>query len=126
MQPNENSKQLHLSKIEKGMDVYDHEDNKIGTVKSMRMGDENPDTPEVEVSHPNRLSSNKLDNLIADIFTASKEELDPELQKRLLRYGYVRIDSLLDEPRFVMAEQIQAVSDDRVVLNVSEDVLIQQ
>jgi hypothetical protein len=126
MQPNENPTQLHLSRVEEGMPVYDHEDNKIGTVKSIRMGDENPETPEVETNQPNRMPFNGLDALIVDIFTASKEDLDPELQTRLLRHGYIRIDSFLNAPRFVMAEQIQIVSDDRVVLNVSEDDLIQQ
>ncbi len=65
-----------------------------------------------------------VDNL-AEAF-AGDEELPEAVRGRLLRHGYIRIDTsgLFASNRFAMPDQIESVSDDCVRLRVAKDELI--
>jgi hypothetical protein len=118
-----------LMKIRDGMKVIDSTGEEIGTVEWVHLSDEDPDTPQAETvtgdltDDRNRQS---FVHLIADAF--STDNLPEELRERLMRNGFIRIDAtgLFAADRYVLPEQIQAVSGDRVTLNVPRDDLIKR
>lgn len=118
-----------LAQITEGMKVYDRLNNEIGTVERVQMSDDNPATVQVEATEPaplNERDDSFLDNL-AEVF-APDDELPEELRERLLQEGFIRIDSagLFAADRYVMGDQITSVADNKVMLKVSKDELIER
>ena len=115
-----------LTRIHKGMTVYDLRGDAIGTVESVFLGEVSDDAIEqggnAAVSPDIDLSGNDslVDN-IADVF--APDDLPRELAERLLNSGYVRLDTngLLSPDRYIMPEQISSVTGDSVRLRVSVD-----
>ncbi len=117
-----------LRSVEQGMKVFDRERHEIGRVDYVQFGDDDLDTPEVEAEGISDLRE-RDDSLITDIAKAfTTDELPEELQQRLLHQGFVRLDAdgLLAADRYITPEQIDTVSGDGLVLNVSRDDLITQ
>lgn len=115
--------------IEEGMKVFDRERHEIGKVEYVQFGDDDPETPEVEAAAPNTLDNGDR-TLVDDIalaFTAS-DELPDELRQRLLQQGFVRIDAngIFAADRYVTPGQIDSVSGDGLMLNVTKDELIKK
>lgn len=117
-----------LSRISEGMRVYDRLHHEIGKVEYVKMSDDDPSTPEVEASEPERRPQRDslIDN-IAEVF-APADQIPDELRDRLLQQGFIRIDSagLFSADRYVMPDQIMSVSGDAVTLNVSKDELVKR
>jgi hypothetical protein len=115
-----------LTPIHEGMGVFDANGDRIGTVKFVRFGDENANQPGTEVvtAAPENGQRDSLIENIAEAVVMTHDE-NPEIEARLLRSGYIRIDrGLLRGDRFAGADDIAAVIDDRVVLKLTEDQLL--
>ncbi|MDB5542432.1 MAG: hypothetical protein JWQ89_4159 [Devosia sp.] len=115
-----------LRSVEEGMKVFDRNHHHIGKVEFVQFGDDDPDTPEVEASAPSNLGD-RTHSLVDDIAEAFQpDDLPQELRERLLQQGFVRIDAdgLFAADRYVTPEQIDAVTGDGLVLNVTKDELI--
>jgi len=111
--------------VEKGMRVFDRERHEIGKVEWVQFGDDDPETPEVEASGPSaRRDDDTLIDVVARAFT--DDNVPDEVRDRLVQQGFVRIDAdgLFQADRYVMPEQIDSVSGDGLMLNVTRDELI--
>jgi hypothetical protein len=113
--------------VEEGMKVFDRERHEIGKVEYVQFGDDDPSTPEVEAAAPNTLDTGRdtlLDN-IADAFSPG-DDIPEEIREKLLQQGFVRIDAngIFAADRYVTPEQIDSVSGDGLMLNVSKDELV--
>ena len=118
-----------LRYIEEGMKVFDRERHEIGKVEYVQFGDDDPETPEVEAAAPNTLDDRNR-TLVDDIalaFTAS-DDLPEEIRQRLLEQGFVRIDAngIFAADRYVTPEQIDSVTGEGLMLNVTKDELIKK
>lgn len=111
--------------VEQGMRVFDREHHEIGKVEWVQFGDDDPETLEVEASGPRRgRDDDTLFDVIAKAFT--DDNVPAELRDRLVHQGFVRIDAdgLFQADRYVMPEQIDSISGDALMLNVTKDELI--
>jgi hypothetical protein len=115
-----------MAAIKEDMDVYDIEDNKIGTVEAIHFGDEDLAQAGAETASAKRPTDEQND--LAEAFRevlSSTNALPEEIRERLIRFGFVKVDAgLLRSDRLVLADQIAAVTDDRVRLKVGADDLI--
>jgi hypothetical protein len=120
-----------LTQIYEGMTVYDRAGNKIGTVEHVYLRGVNEEAdkrgggPET-VPSPGRGESSLIEDFAQAIFPS--DQLPETLRQRLLRHGFIRIDStgLFAADRYVMPDQIADVSDDRVTLRGTRDELIKR
>lgn len=115
--------------VEEGMKVFDRDRHEIGKVEYVRFGDDDPDTPEVEAATPNTLYTRQR-TLVDDIAAAfgADDDLPEAIRQRLLQQGFVRIDAngLFAADRYIMPDQIDSVSGDGLLLNVSKDELVKK
>jgi hypothetical protein len=119
----------NLREIREGMKVFDRANHQIGTVDRVKIGDDDPSTPEPEAMDVNPMDRERRDTLmdnIADAFRA--DELPEEVREKLLLQGFVRIDAdgLFAADRYVTPEQIGSVTEDGVMLKVSKDELLRR
>jgi hypothetical protein len=120
-----------LTQIYEGMTVYDRTGDKIGTVEHVYLGavseeaDKSGGGPET-ASSPGRSESSLIGDFAKAIFPT--DQVPELLRQRLLRHGFIRIDStgLFAADRYVMPDQIADVSEDRVTLRVTRDELIKR
>lgn len=116
-----------LRDVEQGMRVFDRERHEIGKVEWVQFGDDSPETPEVEANGP---ADQRDDDTLLDVIARSfrTDDLPEEVRARLLHQGFVRIDAdgLFAADRYVMPEQIDSVSGDRLMLNVTRDELMKR
>lgn len=116
-----------LRDVEQGMRVFDRERHEIGKVEWVQFGDDSPETPEVEANGP---ADQRDDDTLLDVIARSfrTDDLPEEVRARLLHQGFVRIDAdgLFAADRYVMPEQINSVSGDRLMLNVTRDELMKR
>ena len=124
-----------LAQVREGMDVYDRDNQKIGTVKSvnMRGGIDPADVSRqradagVQPGDSTDTAPGTLVDTIAEAVgtTDSLGSLPDELRLKLERDGYIEIDSagFFAADRFATPSQVAEVAGDRVHLNVSKDEL---
>lgn len=116
--------------IEEGMDVYAAGGHKIGTVDDVFFGEvaddaidhggEAADSPAIDLSGDDTVMEN-----LTDVFGG--DDLPRELAERLLNSGYLHVDGgLLGPDYFAMPDQVEAVTEEGVQLNVAEDGLIKR
>lgn len=117
-----------FSQIHEGMSVYDLNEDKIGTVSYIQMTDENPNQPGPETATPSEMREPGEGSLVREVAEAFvDDELPEEVQRKLLREGYLRVDiGILRADRFVTPDQISHVSDENVYLSVMSDDLIRR
>lgn len=119
-----------LSQVREGMRVCDHTSNEIGTVRRVFLGavseKENergggPAAPSVS-----ELRGETLIDYIAEIF--ADEPLPDVLRERLLREGFIHIDTSgwFASDRLALPDHIESVSDDCVRLRMTKDELIER
>jgi hypothetical protein len=119
-----------FSQIREGMQVYDRDGKEIGKVADIRFGEgseadlqqglgpasaELPDTGRRETF---------LGDLARGVAGTPEDAAETEhIRARMLRSGYIRIDTkgLFSSDRFALSEQIDSVEDDRVRLKVHYD-----
>jgi hypothetical protein len=120
-----------LAKISEGMTVYDRTGNNIGTVEYVYLGavseeaDKRGEGP-ATTSAPRRAGSSLIDDFAKAIIPS--DQVSEALRERLLRHGFIRIDSagLFAADRYVLPGQIVSVSGNRINLAVTHDELILQ
>lgn len=115
-----------LTRIREGMTVRDLHGDEIGTVKFVQFSDEDPYQPGPEtVSAPAPEHRNSFMEDLADVF-AGERDLPEELRKRLMRHGYIRINTgLLSADRIAIMDQVIGVTDEEVHLTADSDELVQ-
>lgn len=120
-----------LNQVHEGMRVCDSSGDEIGEVRQVFLGavsDEMNDRGRgpATASTPAMRDESLIDNL-ADAFTAD-DPLPEAVRGRLMRHGFIRIDTsgLFASDRFAMPDQIESVSDDCVRLRVTKDELIER
>lgn len=116
--------------IREGMDVYDSTGARIGKVEDFMASDEDPATPApevVDVGDADRVPQGDLAHILARAF-APDDALPREVQEKLLREGFVRIDAagLFAADRYITPDQIASASEDRLTLTVPRDALIKR
>lgn len=109
-----------IADVEVGMRVVDSEDEQVGTVAALKLGD--PEAVTAEGQRPPRGFAEH----VVDTFTGSEPDVPTQLAERLLRTGYIKIDvkGLFATDLYADAEQIRHVDPDGVRLNVPRDRLI--
>jgi hypothetical protein len=106
----------YLIDIHPGMEVYDLEDNKIGTVKYVKF-------PEGYVIDVDSLGDDTLRHVVVAL--NSSPHIPVETRECLLQDGFVRLDTgLFRADRYIAPEQIRDVSGERVWLRVTRDELL--
>ena len=104
-----------ISLVEEGMDVYDVNGDKVGTVDSFQYGTEG-----VTETVPEDNTDDSIMEAVAEVF--SPGELPEEVRERLLQHGYIRIDKgLLQGFGYVLNNDIRNVGNDGVHLKVDDD-----
>ena len=120
-----------LSKIRRGMPVYDQSQKQIGVVDYVQYGDEDPLKPRKRVSHEYGtengewiMESEAGDEL--DVF--APDDIPDLVRERLLLYGFVRLDApgLQNVERYIFPNQIHSVEGSQVTLKLSKEELIQR
>ena len=115
-----------LNQIREGMDVYDIDRNRIGSVDAVFFGAAGDE--EVAEGTAPATAPPPRDAADGGILEPFAEALDPrdevpeEVAERLRYHGYIRIDrGWFGADRYVMPEQIESVSDEGVFLGVHKD-----
>lgn len=105
-----------------GMRVVDSADSEVGTVEYVKMGD-----PEAVTVEGQEYPARTLADEIAEAVVGPEPDLPPSIAARLLRLGFVKVRGRgLDRDRYVSADQIADVTDDRVLLKVTRDTLARE
>lgn len=105
------------TEVKIGMDVYDRDDNLIGTVEDLRFAD--PAAAE-GTSPTDARQASLIDNLADALWPQDM----PEAQRsRLLQEGYILLDAkgILHSDRYIVPEQIASVSGDKITLKGHRD-----
>ena len=136
--------------IHKGMAVYDVNNEYVGKVELVHPGLERAatqvgnlvpnDVPPADVpevlpgtviasnftgdERPQAVGEETPAGIVADLF--APDQLPPEVLERLQQHGFLRIEGrgLFARDRYVMLEQVAAVTADRVLLRVPREGLI--
>lgn len=114
--------------IQKGMIVMDRSNHQIGIVDDFRFR-ENEDHPEVDPADIDGIDRNPPHSIIGDLARSFAPEDMPEaVRDRLLMEGYVRVHTtgVFKTHRYVLPEQISALTGKGLTLNVSRDELIRR
>ncbi|HSF34408.1 MAG TPA: PRC-barrel domain-containing protein [Candidatus Tectomicrobia bacterium] len=118
---------LALTQVYEGMRVYDRSGRKLGTVEAVYLGElAGPDAEYGQRPMTVAVRDSCAFSLIDDYARALTERVADPMRDRLLRHGFIRIESLrpFATDRYAMPNQIDRVSGDRVVLRVKGDELI--
>jgi hypothetical protein len=128
--PDDSQQDSVLMRVHEGMDVYNYDDERIGKVESIYFGSVGDQeaatgTGAATADNPAMRERGFLDDL-ANVFR--DDDLPDELRERLLRKGFIRIDSsgLFSSDRYATPEQIAAVHEDRVILRTDKEGLIKR
>jgi len=120
-----------LEQIHEGMEVYDPQENKIGTVERVYFGSASEEVldrgggPMTAPDPTPRESDSLIDNLAEAI--AGADDIPETLANRLRRHGFIRIDpGMLQSDLYAMPDQIARVDGERVVLSVPKDKLLER
>jgi hypothetical protein len=115
--------------IHVGMKVYDSRHNAIGTIDDLKFPENaaDPDVEPAELDATDRAPRREtILGAVAEAF--GSEEIPEPLRSRLLREGYIRLDTagLFAADRYILPSQIATASGDEVMLNVEKDQLIKR
>ncbi len=116
-----------IQRTQEGMSVYDNDGKKIGSVKQVWIGDEDPDKPGPESLRSTKPSGDLPEGL-QDMFqegTSAMRSLPHELRSRMLRYGFIRIDTgPLSADLYATPDQFQGVTSYGVTLKGDREDLL--
>jgi hypothetical protein len=117
------------STVHVGMKVYDSRHKAIGTIDDLKFP-ENELDPGVEPAELDAVDrTSRPDTILGAVAEAfGKDEIPEPLRSRLLREGYIRLDTagLLARDRYILPSQIATAAGDEVMLNVEKDDLIKR
>ncbi len=117
-----------LLQIQTGMKVYDRNKDEIGTIEYVQFTDEDPDSPgpETATSTLDKTSADRnsfMDSIVRAV--DGGDDLPDEVRQKLLRDGYIRIDTgILKSDVFALPQQVSSVSSEKVYLEATRDELI--
>ncbi|RPI81207.1 MAG: hypothetical protein EHM41_21095 [Chloroflexi bacterium] len=127
-----------LMKVREGAKVLDKDHKEIGTVDDVFLGAVDQDTQDQasgpstdgtsgragrESYTPNFAFGGAID--INDDFSQAEGGTSETIRNRLLRHGYVHVDTgLFKADKLVLSEQIKLVEEEKLILNVSADQLL--
>ena len=109
-----------------GMRVIDVDSNEIGKIDDFKFS-EYEDTPEVTPAGIDASDRQGDSSLVGDIARAfAPDDLPEALRERLLREGYIRLDTkgLFAADRYILPGQIARSEGDTLILNVRKDELM--
>jgi hypothetical protein len=117
-----------LALIHEGMVVYDNHSKRVGVVEFVQYTDEDLSQPWAQTRQTNdsdKCRRRSLVNDMLDVLDFEDDRLTDTLRNRLSREGYIRVDGgFLAPDRAVLLDQIAAVVDESVLLNVHIDDVI--
>lgn len=126
----ENSDDTILDQVREGMKVCDNAGNEIGSVREVFLGAVSDEVNERGGGPATANAPETRDETVIDyVARAFADEPMPDvLRDRLLRHGFIRIDThgLFASDRFALPDQIEAVSEDCIQLRLSKDELIER
>jgi hypothetical protein len=108
-----NRREQSMSQVSPGMLVIDATGGVVGTVDIVRLGDANA----VTVQPPVPGAGGSLDGLISSV-AGQEPDVPADAAARLLREGYVKVDSGRPRAVYVEADQIRTVDETGVRLSV--------
>ncbi|TCO42465.1 hypothetical protein EV646_11387 [Kribbella antiqua] len=114
-----------ITKVREDMRVVDQTGTELGRVELVKMGDADAvTTAGQQGEHP----EGGLVGVLGRLIGGGEPDVPEPLAARLLRKGFVKVDSkgVLDRDIYVAADQIARVSGDDVHLNVSQQALIDE
>lgn len=128
---NENMNRTILNEVREDMRVCDNAGNEIGRVRQVYLGEVSGEINERGDGPATAVESQWHNNTLVDYVArglAADEPLPEVLRNRMLREGYILIDSsgLFASDRYALPDQIEGVSDDCVRLRLSKDKLIER
>lgn len=108
-----------IAQVEVGMPVLDSENERIGSVSAMKMGDPEAVTPQGQQG-PHGLIEG-----IAASFTGTEPDVPVQRAAQLLRTGYIKIDAkgFFTRDLYAGADEIDRVDDSEVRLSVPRGTL---
>jgi hypothetical protein len=121
-----------LNTIREGMNVRDSTGDRIGTVRRVQMGGNDPVDAQEQAREagptdrePGVYGTTLLGDL-AEAVVGNRDIMPAEVRQDLQFKGYIEIDSsgIFTPDRYATADQIAGVEADAVVLNVSADALV--
>lgn len=117
-----------LEQVRDGMKVYDANNNELGTVDYVYLGEASPGAAEVgDVPETVMPPTDTRDELIGMVQRAfDKDDLPKELRDRLLLAGFVHVDvpGLFAHNRYVLSDQIAQVTGEGVILRATRQELV--
>lgn len=122
-QRSEGTSRANLNDIREGMDVYDVNDNHIGTVERFHFG---ASTEGGLAATTNDVGA-RGNSLVEDFWQAfTTDDVPDVLRARLMEHGFIRIDAdgIFASDRYVTLDRVASVGPDRVTLSVARDQLI--
>jgi hypothetical protein len=128
--PDDRQQDSILMRIHEGMDVYNHDDERIGKVESIFFGSvsEQEDMTGAGAATPDNVEmrDHSWFDALANVF--DDDDIHNELREQLQRKGFIRIDSsgLFSSDRYATPDQIAAVHEDRVILRTDKEGLIKR
>lgn len=110
-----------MSQIREGMKVVDQSGQEIGTIEELKEGDPQAVTAEGQAPR----GDNSLVGEVSEALGAGAD-LPEQFRERLLRLGYIKIDSkgLFKADCYAGADRLARVQDDVVHLNIDSSELI--
>lgn len=120
-----------ILQIRTGMEVYDRQEERVGTVTEVYLGDGTEFDRELGVAPatPGR-TPERRQSILEDLGAAlgDRDSLPEVARDHLLRVGYIVIDAagLFAGECFASADQVADVQEDRVLLSIASDELIRR
>ncbi len=117
-----------LNQVVEGMAVYDRDQKRIGKVRDIFFGSGDDEADQERPGPSPDADASDASPFRAFAQTVVDDDTPSVLRARLLRQGYVQIDSagLFAADRYATPEQIASVEGDRVLLNVTADELVER
>jgi hypothetical protein len=119
-----------LEEIQEGMSVYDANNEALGTVDYVYLGEVSPQAAEQGEAQgtvtPFHDPADEFVGMVQRGF--GKDNLPRELQERLLLTGFIHVNvpGLLTHNRYVLPDQISQVTDKSVVLRATREELVKE
>jgi hypothetical protein len=112
-----------IAQVTSGMRVVDGAGDEVGTVIRVRVGD-----PNAAVAQGPTIGTGSLEGRVPDPETGDEPEVPPDIAARMLRSGYLKVESdgLPARDLYVEADQIAEVNQDVVALTVTRSRLTRE
>lgn len=119
----------YMLEIEEGMEVYDRDNKKVGTVEEVFIGESSSEPHERgrESVTGSETDPGARQTFLDDIIRGFNldEDLPETVRARMRREGFIRVDraGLLGSDRIILPDEIASVSEGKVQLKVARDEL---